>query len=145
LSVSNYEIDMLSGSATIAVLLPGTSFYLNLNEHAPARKMIENGVAVALGSDYNPGSCHIFSLPLIWGLACMHLRMTPEEALTALTVNAAWAIGLGDKIGQLRAGYQADMLVLDVSSLEEIPYNLGWSPVLTSIKSGRLVSDRRES
>ncbi|HEY9870374.1 MAG TPA: imidazolonepropionase, partial [Candidatus Obscuribacterales bacterium] len=82
LSVSHREIDLLAGSNTVAVLLPGTSFYLNLSEHAPARRMIDKGVAVALGSDFNPGSCHIFSLPLIWGLACLHLKMTPEEALT---------------------------------------------------------------
>jgi imidazolonepropionase len=144
LSISNYEIELLSGGSTVAVLLPGTSFYLNLREHAPARKMIESGVAVALGSDFNPGSCHIFSLPLIWGLACLHLRMTPQEALTALTVNSAHAIGRGDKIGQLKAGYQADIVVFDVATLPEIPYNLGWNPVLTVVKNGRIVSDKRE-
>jgi imidazolonepropionase len=106
--------------------------------------MIESGVAVALGSDFNPGSCHIFSLPLIWGLACLHLRMTPQEALTALTVNSAHAIGRGDKIGQLKAGYQADIVVFDVATLQEIPYNLGWNPVLTVVKNGRIVSDKRE-
>lgn len=142
LSVSHREIDLLAGSNTVAVLLPGTSFYLNLSEHAPARRMIDKGVAVALGSDFNPGSCHIFSLPLIWGLACLHLKMTPEEALTALTANAAWAIGRGDRLGQLRPGYQADLVVFDVGSLEEVPYNLGWNPVVMTFKRGRLVCDR---
>lgn len=143
LSVSNHEIDLLSKSSTVAVLLPGTSFYLNLDEHAPARKMIERGVAVALGSDFNPGSCHIFSLPFIWGLACLHLKMTPEEALTALTVNAAWAIGKGEKLGQIRPGYQADLVVFDAQSLAEIPYNLGCNLTLMTIKRGELVCDRR--
>jgi imidazolonepropionase len=145
LSISNYEIELLSGASTVAVLLPGTSFYLNLVEHAPARKMIESGVAVALGSDFNPGSCHIFSLPLICGLACLHLKMTVEEALTALTANAAYAIGCGDKVGQLKAGYQADFVIYDVESLEEIPYNLGWNPVMMTFKRGQAVCDRSDN
>lgn len=139
LNVSDEEIGKLSNSETVAVLLPGTSFYLNLAEHAPARKMIERGVAVALGSDFNPGSCHIFSLPLIWGLACLHLRMTPEEALTALTVNSAYAIGAGDKVGQIAPGYQADITIYDVQTIEEVPYNLGWNPVSMTIKKGSIV------
>jgi imidazolonepropionase len=140
LSVSNPEIDLLAKSDTVAVLLPGTSFYLNLNEHAPARKLIDRGAAVALGSDFNPGSCHIFSLPLIWGLACMHLKMSVEEALVALTLNSAWAIGRGHKVGQIRSGFDADLVVFDVPALEEIPYNLGWNPVLTTIKRGEIVA-----
>ena len=139
LNVSDDEIVKLAASSTVAVLLPGTSFYLNLDEHAPARKMIDSGVAVALGSDFNPGSCHIFSLPLIWALACLHLRMTPEEALTALTVNAAYAIGAGDKVGQIASGYQADITIYDVQSIEEVPYNLGWNPVSMTIKKGSIV------
>ncbi len=139
LNVSDEEIAQLASSSTVAVLLPGTSFYLNLAEHAPARKMIESGVAVALGSDFNPGSCHIFSLPLIWGLACLHLRMTPEEVLTALTVNSAYAIGAGDKVGQIAPGYQADITIYDVQTIEEVPYNLGWNPVNTTIKKGSIV------
>jgi len=145
LKISAVEIDLLSRSNTVAVLLPGTSFYLNLQEHAPAKKLIESGAAVALGSDFNPGSCHIFALPLIWALACLHLKMTPEQALTALTVNAAVAIGLGHAIGQIRPGYQADLLVFDLPSLEEIPYNLGWNPVLITIKKGRVASQRGQS
>lgn len=139
LNVSDHEIALLAGSNTVAVLLPGTSFYLNLAEHARARTMIECGVAVALGSDFNPGSCHIFSLPFIWGLACLHLKMTVEEALAALTVNAAYAIGLGERVGRLTPGYQADLLLFDVSSLEEVPYNLGLNPVAWVVKRGKTV------
>lgn len=139
LQISDEEIALLSKCDTVAVLLPGTSFYLNLQEHAPARKMIASGVAVALGSDYNPGSCHIFSLPMILALACLHLRMTPEEALTALTVNAACAIGRGDQVGMLRVGYQADIAVYDVATLEEVPYNIGLNTIAGVIKSGALV------
>ncbi|MGH9551165.1 MAG: imidazolonepropionase, partial [Terriglobales bacterium] len=144
LNISDREIELLARSQTAAVLLPGTSFYLNLAEHAPARKMIEHGAVVALGSDFNPGSCHIFSLPMIFGLACLHLKMTAEESLTALTLNAAHAVGLGHDRGMLREGYRADITICDVASLEEIPYNLGWNPVATVIKSGVcVVSDKR--
>ncbi|MFN8656414.1 MAG: imidazolonepropionase [Candidatus Obscuribacterales bacterium] len=140
LNVSDEEMRLLAKSNTVAVLLPGTSFFLNLKEHAPARKMIEQGVAVGLGSDFNPGSCHIFSLPLIFGLACLHLKMTAEEALTALTINAAHAVGLGRKVGQIAPNYQADIVVMDVKTLEEVPYNLGANPVEQVIKRGRIVA-----
>lgn len=139
LNISDSEIEAMAHSNTVAVLLPGTSFYLNLHEHARARTMIASGVAVALGSDFNPGSCHIFSLPLIWGLACLHLKLTVEEALTALTVNSAYAIGMGDKVGRLSPGYQADITMWNVGSLEEVPYNLGWNSVAQVIKKGHSV------
>lgn len=139
LSITDEDIQKLATSKTVAVLLPGTSFFLNLKDHAPARKLIEAGVAVALGTDFNPGSCHISSLPFIWGLACLHLRMTVEEALTAITCNAAYAVGRGDSIGQLTAGRMADLVVYDVERLEEIPYNLGWNPVCMVVKKGRIV------
>lgn len=139
LNISDSEIEAMAHSNTVAVLLPGTSFYLNLHEHARARTMIASGVAVALGSDFNPGSCHIFSLPLIWGLACLHLKLTVEEALTALTVNSAYAIGMGEKVGRLSPGYQADITMWNVGSLEEVPYNLGWNSVAQVIKKGQSV------
>jgi imidazolonepropionase len=142
LNVSDSEIDLLAASETVAVLLPGTSFFLNLAEHAPARKMIDRGVAVALGTDFNPGSCHISSIPMIWGLACLHLHMTVEEALTAVTYNAACAVGLKDRVGQLRAGWQADFLIYDVATLEEVPYNLGSNPVAAVFKAGKIVHKR---
>ena len=145
LNVSDKEIDLLAKSNTVAVLLPGTSFFLNLNDHARARQMIDSGVAVALGSDFNPGSCHIFSLPFIWGLACLKLKMTSEEALTALTANAAQAIGLGDKVGQIREGYQADLVIFDLGSLSEVPYNLASNPVALTIKRGKIVFEKKES
>ena len=130
------EIELMSKSETVAVLLSGTSFYLNLDEHAPARMMIEKGAAVALGSDFNPGSCHIFSLPMILALACLHLKMTPEEALT---LNSACALGLGREIGVLHEGYRADITIYDVATLEEIRYNIGWNPVKSVIRNGALV------
>lgn len=142
LKVSDADISLFGGSDTIPVLLPGTSFYLNLAEHAPARKLIDSGAAVALGSDFNPGSCHIFSLPFIWGLACLHLKMTPAEALTALTINAACALKCGDKVGRIAPGYRADITIYDVPRLEEVPYNIGWNPVAITIHDGQIVYDK---
>jgi imidazolonepropionase len=139
LNITDEDISRLAASKTVAVLLPGTSFFLNLRDHAPARKMIDAGVIVALGTDFNPGSCHISSLPFIWGLACLHLKMSVEEALSALTINSAHAVGRGDTIGQLTPGKAADIVVYDVEKLEEIPYNLGWNPVSLVIKNGRVV------
>jgi imidazolonepropionase len=139
LKITDQDIAYLAESNTAAVLLPGTSFYLNLTEHAPARRLIDRGVIVALGSDFNPGSCHIYSLPLIMGLACLKLKMTPAEALNATTINAAHALGLGGKVGQIREGYQADITVYDVPRLEEIAYNIGSNVVRQTVKKGRLV------
>ena len=139
LNITDDDIARLAASNTAAVLLPGTSFFLNLPEHAPARKLIDAGAIVALGTDFNPGSCHISSLPFIWGLACLHLKMTVEEALSALTINSAHAVGRGDTIGQLTPGRAADIVLYDVEALEEIPYNIGWNPVSLVIKNGRIV------
>lgn len=139
LKISAEDIALLAGSATAAVILPGTSFYLNLPEHAPVRSMIESGVFVCLGSDFNAGSCSIFSLPMILALACLHLKLTPEEALNCLTVNAAFMLGLGKQVGQIRNGYRADITVYDVTCLEEIAANIGWNPVVAVIKDGKLV------
>lgn len=144
LNVSDAEIELLAKSNTVAVLLPGTSFFLNLNDHARARQMIDSGVAVALGSDFNPGSCHIYSLPFIWGLACLKLKMTAEESLTALTANAAQAIGLGNIVGQIKPGYQADLVIFDLNSISEVPYNLASNPVALTIKRGKTVFEKKE-
>jgi imidazolonepropionase len=142
LKISDADIQLFGQSDTIPILLPGTSFYLNLDEHAPARKLIDAGAAVALGSDFNPGSCHIFSLPFIWGLACMHLKMTPAEALTALTINAAYALRCGDTAGRIACGYRADITIYDVPVIEEVPYNIGWNPVSMTIHEGQIVYDK---
>jgi imidazolonepropionase len=137
LNISDNEMSLMAESDTVAVLLPGTSFFLNLREHAAARAMIDRGVAVAIGSDYNPGSCHIFSMPFIIGLSCLHLGMTLAEAFCAATVNAAFALGKGKSVGQIKPDYQADFLVLNLDSLEELPYNMTLNPVSMVFKRGK--------
>ncbi len=133
-------IEALAGSDTVAVLLPGTVFTLGLRHYAPAREMIEAGVAVALATDYNPGSSPISSLPLVMAIACTQMKLSPAEALAAATVNAACALGLGDEAGSLAPGRPADFLILDVDDHRLVPYHAGRNPVAAVYRGGeRLV------
>lgn len=132
-------IQAMKKSGTIACCLPATSFYLGAN-YAPAREMILAGVPVAFGSDFNPGSCPCSSLPLAMQVGCYRYRMTPEECLTAVTLNAAAAVGRADKIGSLEVGKQADIVMWSADSLEYLMYRFGDAPVKSVMKKGRLVS-----
>jgi imidazolonepropionase len=137
--VSDIGIDKLAQSNTAAVLLPGTSFALGLTQSAPARKMIEKGVIVALSTDCNPGSSMTESLPMIMSLAAVHLRMTAAEAISAVTVNAAWAIGQGERLGRLDVDLPADIVIWDMADYRELPYHYGVNLVDTVIKNGKIV------
>ncbi len=137
-SVDDQTIELLKASGTIPVLLPGCSFFLG-SPPAPARKLIDAGLPVALATDCNPGSCTIESLPLIMSLAATMLRMTPSEALVACTANAAAALDRSDRIGAIAPGYQADLLVLDIPNVERWAYQVGVNPVRTVIKRGLVV------
>ncbi len=129
----------LADSATVAVLLPGTVFTLGLDRYAPARDLIADGAAVALASDFNPGSCPILSLPLIMAIACTQMRLTPAEALVCCTLNAAWALGRQGEVGSLAPGKRADFLVLDCDDYRLIPYLAGHNPVAAVYLDGRLL------
>ncbi|MCL1808401.1 MAG: imidazolonepropionase [Clostridiales bacterium] len=131
-------IEALSKSGTVAVLLPGTSFYLG-KQYAPARRMIELGVPVALATDFNPGSCPSLNLQLIINMACLKYKMTPEEILTAVTINAACAVGRGGAIGTLEKGKQGDLVVWDAKDMETLCYRFGSNLALQVIKKGELV------
>jgi imidazolonepropionase len=126
----------LAASDTVAVLLPGTVFTLGLQHYAPARELIAAGVAVALASDFNPGSSPILSQPLIQAIACTQMRLTPAEALVATTLNAAWALGMQEEVGSLAPGKQADFLVLDGSDFRLIPYQAGHNPIARVFQNG---------
>jgi imidazolonepropionase len=123
----------------VATLLPATTWFLMSEHWAPARRLIEAGVPVALGTDFNPGTSPTASLPLVMTVACLGLRMSPAEALAATTINAAHAIGLGNEIGSLEAGKQADVVIWRVPSASQIPYWPGADLVRTVIKRGRVV------
>jgi imidazolonepropionase len=139
LQASNEGIAALAEQGVIAVLLPATSFNLAKNSYARARTMIEAGVPVALATDSNPGSSPTESMPLVLTLACLYLRLTPEEAITAATINAAHAVGRADQVGSLEVGKQGDILVLDVPNLNYLPYHFGSNPVDLVVKSGKIV------
>ncbi len=119
----------LAASNTVAVMLPGTVFSLGLKNYAPGRGMIDQGCALALASDFNPGSCPINSMPLVMAIACTQMRLLPSESLVASTLNAAWALGLNDEVGSLATGKKADFLILDGDDYRLIPYRAGHNPV----------------
>ena len=130
--------------AVVATLLPATTWFLMKDHGAPARTFIDRGVPVALGTDFNPGTSPTASLPLAMTIACLELRMTPDEALSAVTINAARAIGLEDEIGSLEPGKQADLVVWRVPSSTQIPYWPAAELARTVVKRGRVVLDRAE-
>lgn len=138
LHVSPAGIRALGGSPTIALLLPGVSVTGLLGRFAPARRLIDAGAAVALGSDFNP-NCHVATMPTIIQWACYHLRMTPAEAITAATFNAACAVGRSDRVGSIEVGKQADLVVLRTPSHLDVVYRVGENPVRQVVKAGRLV------
>ncbi len=129
----------LAGAGTVGVLLPGTSFFLNLAEKAPARRMVQAGLPVAVATDFNPGSSMSQSMPMMVTLACLQLRLTPEEALVAATVNGAAALARADRVGRLRPGYRADFQILDAANPRLIPYHYGISRVRGVYREGRPV------
>ena len=145
MAVTDRGIRALRRSGTVAVLLPGTSAFLGGGRYAPARRMIEEGCAVALGTDFNPGTCPAFSLPLIMSLACAHLRMSPAEALAAATINAAYACGEGKEAGSLEAGKRADLVLWHARDYREIAYWFGANLVRQVVRAGRPEAERRAS
>ncbi|KHE69265.1 imidazolonepropionase [Halobacillus sp. BBL2006] len=144
-AASDQGIKDLASSETVAVLLPGTTFYLGKDTYAPARKMIDSGAAVALATDFNPGSCVTENLQMIMSLAALKMKMTPEEIWNAVTVNASCAIGKEETAGQLEIGSLADLVLWDVPNYKYIPYHFGTNHVNTVWKRGEKVWERGES
>jgi imidazolonepropionase len=124
-AISEKGIKNLSEKDTIAVLLPGTTFYLGKDHYAPAREMINEGVAIALATDFNPGSCVTENIQLIMSIAALKLKMSAEEIWNAVTVNAAYAIGRGNEAGTLEVGKSADFAIWDIPNYQYLPYHFG--------------------
>lgn len=146
LSVDHLEVmepvdfTLLSGSKTIATALPSCSFFLGI-PYAPVNKMIDSDIAVALASDYNPGSTPSGNMNFVFALACIQMKMTPERALNALTVNAAHALGLQDEVGSVTVGKQANLLFFkDVDNLALIPYSFGTSLISRVMVQGVFIN-----
>jgi len=139
LVISDRGIEKMAEAGVIAVILPGTTFYLREDHYAPARKMIEAGVPVALATDFNPGSSPNNNLQLIINIACLYLRMTPSEVINAITINAAHAVGCPADIGSLEEGKKADLVLFDAPNYEYLAYRYGTNLISSVIKNGEIV------
>ena len=139
MAVSADGINALVENNVISTLLPGTTFFLGKSTYAPARELINSGMTLSLATDFNPGSCHIQSMPFIMTLACMHLGMTVEESFQAATYHGAKALELEDKIGSIEVGKSADLIVWGISSLLDIPYYVSNHPIRYVMKNGEVV------
>lgn len=132
-------IDDLAETDTVAVLLPGATFTLRQETKPPARALIDAGVVVALGTDLNPGTSPIHSMPFVMALACRTYGLRPREALAAATVNAAFTLGLDHEVGRIQEGTRADLVVLDTADLDELAYRPDHDPVVAVVCGGELV------
>lgn len=138
------QVKRLALAEAVAVLLPGRSFHGGRQPYAPARALIDQGAAVALASGFDNLTSPTVSMPMVMALACTQMRMTPEEALTAATVNAACALGIGSRVGSLQYGMQADLLLMDCGDYREIPLYFGMNPVAMVMRRGQTIFPRVE-
>jgi len=139
--LDNSDIEKLCSSNTVAVLLPGVSFFLNY-QYAPARKLIENNAVVALATDYNPGSSHISILTLIMSIASLKMGMSIEETISAVTINAAKALDVQNTVGSIELGKKADFSVFDCNEYADIVYDIGKNLNCMTIKNGEIIYNR---
>ncbi len=135
LAVSDGDMDRLAAAGVVATLLPATAYSLR-KPYARAREMIRRRLPVALATDCNPGSSYTESMPFVFGLAVMQMELSPAEALTAATLNAAYAVGMARQVGSLEPGKQADFLLLDGETPAILAYHAGVSPVTAVYKQG---------
>lgn len=133
--VTDAGITALREGDVVATLLPGVSFFLN-HGYAPARKLIDTGVAVAISTDFNPGSCMSYSMPLMMTIACTQMRMSPEEAICAATLNGSAALNMSSTIGSIEVGKNADIIVADVPDYRFLAYHFGTNHISKTIKNG---------
>jgi len=119
---NDHDIQAMAKLETVATLVPGANYFLGLEKFPPARKLIDAGVPVALATDYNPGSSPTPSMPFVLSLACTHMKMSPAEAISAATINGAWALRLQDRKGSIEPGKDADLAVFEADDYREIPY-----------------------
>ena len=138
IAIDQAGLESMAKAGVTAMCLPATSFNLGVS-FAPARKMIEMGIPVATASDFNPGSCPSLNLQFVMNLACLRYKLLPEEILTAVTINPACALGMGDKVGTLEVGKQGDLVIWDAPDMDFLCYRFGSNLALQTIKKGMLV------
>ena len=139
--VNDDDILQLAKHNTVATLVPGANYFLGLKEYPPARKLIDAGVPVALATDYNPGTSPTLSMPMAMSLACTHMRMSPAEAITASTINGAWALRVADRKGTIEPGKDADLAVFAVADYREIAYWFGDNRCAMTVMNGTVASE----
>jgi imidazolonepropionase len=140
--VSEADIKRLAKLDTVATLVPGANYFLGLEKFPPARKLIDSGVAVALATDYNPGSSPTASMPFVLSLACTHLKMSPAEAIAAATINGAWSLRLPERKGSIEPGKDADLAVFDVADYRETAYWVASNRCAFAVLSGTVAASR---
>ena len=134
--VNDADLPALAQSDTVATFVPGANYFLGLSKYPDARRFIASGVAVALATDYNPGSSPTLSMPMAMSLACTQMKMSPAEAIAAATINGAWALRLAERKGSVEAGKDADLAVFDVADYREITYWFGVNRCVLTIVNG---------
>jgi imidazolonepropionase len=134
--VNDADLPALAASDTVATFVPGANYFLGLSRYPDARKFIEAGVAIALATDYNPGSSPTLSMPMAMSLACTHMKMSPAEAIAAATINGAWALRVAGDKGSIEPGKDADLAIFDVEDYREIPYWFGTNQCRLTILNG---------
>jgi imidazolonepropionase len=139
-NIGEEEIQLLKGTTTMPVSLPGAAFFLNL-PFTPARKIIDAGLPIAIASDYNPGSAPSGSIPMMLSLACIKMRLTPQEAINAVTINTAYTLGLSESHGTITPGKVANLFITEpINSISSIPYRFGSNPIDNVILNGKLIA-----
>lgn len=138
-AIDEKGMDAMQEKGVLPVCLPGTTFFLHLERHAPARKMIDRGMPIVLATDFNPGSSMTHSMPMILTLACVNYGLTPAEAITASTINSAYAINRGETVGSLEPGKKADVVVWDMPNSRCLPYHFGAAKAEIVVKDGQVV------
>ena len=141
--ITDAEIRALARSHVVATLLPGSNFHLGLQHYVPARRLIEAGAIIALATDFNPGTSPTLNMQMILSIACAALRLTPAEAISAATLNAAYALRRAHRLGSLEPGKQADLVVMDLDDYRKIPYYFGVNHCVMAVKVGRIIYQDR--
>jgi len=131
------DLAALAEGETVSTLLPGANYFLATKKYPPARRLIDAGAAVALATDYNPGTSPTISMPMVLSLACTQMRMTVEESLSAATINGAYALELGERKGSVEAGKDADLAFFELDDYRELPYWFGGNHCAAVMMSGR--------
>ncbi len=142
--VNDDDVARLAKCDTVATLVPGANYFLGMKEYPAARRLIDAGVAVALATDYNPGTSPTLSMPMAMSLACTHMKMSPAEAIAAATINGAWALRVADRKGSIEAGKDADLAIFEVEDYREIPYWFGENRCSMTVMQQGIVHSRGE-